>query len=189
MRKLKLQVQISVDGYSIDAEGQLDWMTFQWDDKLKDFVSQLTDSCDAILLGKNMTTEFVNGWESVQPGNPEYDFAQRMVNYPKFIFSKTLDKPIGKNASLVKGNLAEEIAKIKNQSGKDIIVYGGPSFVSSLIQSGHIDEFYFFVNPIMIGDGRRIFDLLDHRQKLSLISSTAYECGVTVLRYILDMAK
>ena len=186
MRKLKLQVQISVDGFVAGANGELDWMIFQWDDKLKDFTNQLTDSCDTILLGKNMTEGFVGWWESVQPDNEEYDFAQRMVNYPKFIFTKTLDKPIGKNTSLAKGNLIDEISNLKNQNGKDIIVYGGASFVSSLIAGGHIDELNLFVNPVMINKGMRIFDLLDKRQKLSLITATPYECGVTVLRYKLD---
>ncbi|MBK9489981.1 MAG: dihydrofolate reductase family protein [Haliscomenobacter sp.] len=109
-----------------------------------------------------------------------------MVNITKVIFTKTLDKPFGKNTSLAKGNLADEMANLKNQNGKDILVYGGAGFVSSLIAGGHIDEFYFLVIPVMINKGMRIFDLLDQRQKLSLISATPYECGVTVLRYQLN---
>ncbi len=109
-----------------------------------------------------------------------------MVNLPKIIFTKSLDKPFGKNTSLAKGNLADEIAKLKNQNGKSILVYGGAGFVSSLIAGGHIDEFFFFVNPVMINKGMRIFDSANKRQKLSLISAIPYECGVTVLRYQLN---
>ena len=105
-----------------------------------------------------------------------------MVDIPKVIFTKTLDKAIGKNTSLAKGNLADEIANLKKQNGKDIVVYGGAGFVSSLIQGGHIDEIIFFLNPVMINKGMRI-DLLDKRQKLSLISSTAYDCGIVVISY------
>jgi dihydrofolate reductase len=67
-----------------------------------------------------------------------------------------------------------------------MIVYSGAGFVSSLIKEGLIDEFNFFVNPVMINKGLRIFDLLEHRQKLSLISATAYECGISVIVYKLD---
>jgi dihydrofolate reductase len=106
-----------------------------------------------------------------------------MVNFPKIIFTRTLDKPFGKNTSLAKGGLADEIAKLKNQSGKDILIYGGAGFVSSLVTGGHIDEFYFFVNPVTLIKGMRIFEQVEKRQQLSLVSAAAYECGVTVLHY------
>ncbi len=109
-----------------------------------------------------------------------------MITTPTIIFTKTLDKPFGKNTSLAKGNLTDEIAKLKNENGKGILVYGGAGFVSSLIAGGHIHEFLFFVNPVMINKGMRTFDLLDERQKLSSISATPYECGVTVLHYKLN---
>ena len=186
MRKLKLQVQISVDGYVAGKNGELDWMTWDLDAKLLEFINAITDTSDTILLGRKMTEGFVNYWESVKQDSPEYSFAKKMVNTPKVIFTKTLDKPIGKNTSLAKGNLADEISTLKNKSGKDMIVYGGAGFVSSLIAGGHINEFNLFVNPVMINKGLRIFDLLDKRQKLSLISATPYECGVTVLCYKLS---
>jgi len=189
MRKLKLQVQISVDGFVAGPNGELDWLTFHQDDRHQKAILELHDAVDTILLGRNMTEGFVNHWENVvdnEPDSPDFSFAEKMVNTPKVIFTKTLDKPIGKNTSLAKGNLADEIAQLKKQNGRDIIVYGGAGFVSSLIQGGHIDEFNFFVNPMLINKGMRIFDLLEHNQKLSLISATAYENGVAVLRYKLD---
>jgi dihydrofolate reductase len=186
MRKLKLQTQISVDGYVAGPNGELDWMTWNMDEKLLQFINDLTDSSDTILLGRKMTEGFVNYWEAVKPDSPEFSFAEKMVNIPKIIFTKTLDKPIGKNTSLAKGNLADEIANLKKQNGKDIVVYGGAGFVSSLIKEALIDEFNFFVNPVMINKGLRIFDQSEKRQKLSLISSTAYDCGITVLRYHLN---
>src|SRR4051812_28053141 len=189
MRKLKLQMQISVDGYVAGPNGELDWMTWTHDDQLIQFINALTDSSDTILLGRKMTDGFVNYWENVvnnQPDSPEYPFARKMVDTPKVVFSKTLDASRWNNTILAKGNLADEIANLKNQSGKDIIVYGGAGFVSSLIKEGHIDELNLFVHPIMISKGMRIFDLLDKRQKLTLLGSTSYENGVTVLRYKLN---
>jgi dihydrofolate reductase len=186
MRKLKLQVQLSVDGYVAGPNGELDWMTWNLDEQLLKFINELTDSSDTILLGRKMTEGFVNYWESVQPDSPEFSFAQKMVNTPKIIFTKTLERPVGKHTSLAKGNLSDEIARLKKQDGKDIVVYGGAGFVSSLIQGGHIDEFNFFINPVMIGKGLRIFDLIGRRQKLSLISAIPYDSGITVVRYRLD---
>lgn len=177
---------MSVDGYVAGPNGELDWMSFNHDEKLLQFITDLTDSSDTILLGRKMTEGFVNYWEAVGPDSPEYTFAQKMVNTPKVVFSKTLDKVAGKNVSLAKGDLSEEIARLKKQNGKDIVVYGGAGFVSSLIAGGHIDEFNFFINPVMINKGMRIFDELDKRQKLIPLGATAYESGVIVVRYRLD---
>jgi dihydrofolate reductase len=133
-----------------------------------------------------MAEGFIPHFEGFEHDSPKNTLAQKMVNIPKIIFTKTLNEPFGKNTSVANGNLADEIAILKNQHGKDILVYGGAGFVSSLIAGGHIDEFYFFVIPVMINKGMRIFDLLGKRQKLSLISATPYECGPTVLRYKLN---
>ena len=101
----------------------------------------------------------------------------------KVIFSRTLDKPFGKNTSIAKGNLEEEIAKLKKQEGKDLLVYGGARFVTSLTAGGHIDEFYFFINPVMIRKGMRIFDELKKQQRLTFISAKTSDSGVLVLHY------
>ena len=186
MRKLKLQVQISVDGFVAGPNGELDWLTFHQDDVHQKAISDLHESIDTILLGRKMTEGFTTYWEDVvdnQPDSPDYAFAEKMVNTPKIIFTKTLDEPSGKNTSLAKGELADEIAQLKKQAGKDMIVYGGAAFVSSLLQGGHIDECYFFVNPILLHQGMRIFDQLDHRQKLNLRDTTSYGNGVVVLHY------
>ncbi len=185
MRKLKLQVQISVDGYVARANGELDW-SVKSDEKLWQSINEIADTSDTLLLGRKMSEGFVHHFEAFESDNPKFDFARKMVHMPKIIFTRTLDKPFGKNTSLAKGSLADEIAKLKNQNGKDILVYGGAGFVSSLIAGGYIDEFLFFVNPVMINKGLRIFDLLEKEQKLSLLSATAYHCGVTVLCYQLD---
>src|SRR5439155_16983407 len=142
MRKLKLQMQISVDGYVAGPNGELDWMTWSHDDKIIKFINDLTDSSDTILHGRKMTDGFVNYWENVvnnQTDSPEYTFAKKMVDTSKVVFSKTLDTSKWNNTTLAKGDLADEIANLKNQNGKDIIVYGGAGFVSSLIKGEHID--------------------------------------------------
>jgi dihydrofolate reductase len=186
MRKLKLQMQLSVDGYVAGPNGELDWMSFNQDSQLLALINSLTDSSDTILLGRKMTDGFITYWENVvnnQPDSPEFSFAQKMVDTPKVVFSKTLKSIVGKNVTIENGDLATAVKNSKSKTGKDIIVYGGADFVSSLIKEGLIDEFNFFINPIMINKGLRIFDLLGERQKLSLQSATGYECGVAVLSY------
>jgi dihydrofolate reductase len=193
MRKLKLQVQLSVDGYVGGPNGDLDWRTWNWDDQLKAFAYPLRDVCDTILLGRKQAETFIPHFEETvnhlqaENGDKALDekfaYANRMVNMPKIIFSKTMKAFDGKNVSVENGDLVTAITNLKSKEGKDMIVYGGATFVSSLIREGLIDEFYFFVNPVMINKGLRIFDLLEHRQKLSLISATPYACGIAVLTF------
>jgi dihydrofolate reductase len=196
MRKLKLQVQITVDGYVGGPNGDHDWRTWNWDDKLKAFAYPLRDVCDTILLGRKLAEVFIPHFEdtvnNLQAKNADkaldekYAYANRMVSMPKIVFSKTIKTFDGKNVSVENGDLVTAIKNLKSKDGKDLIVYGGAGFVSSLIKEGLIDEFNFFVNPVMINKGLRIFDLLEHRQKLSLISATPYECGVAVLTFKLN---
>ena len=182
MRKLKLQVQISVDGFVAGPEGQLDWMTFDMDEKLLAFINHLTDTSDTILLGRNMTEGFVKYWEHVvtQPNSPEYDFARKMVGMPKVVFSRTAKRIEGKNVRVENGPLVESVNRLKSQPGKDIIVYGGATFVSSLIEHRLIDELNLFVNPTAIGNGMRIFS---QRTPLTLVGSVAYSSGIVVNSY------
>jgi dihydrofolate reductase len=180
MRKLKLQMQITVDGFVSGPEGQLDWMTWNMDEQLIGFINHLTDTSDTILLGRGMTSGFVNYWESVKPESPEYTFAQKMVGYPKVVFSRTAKKIEGKNVRVENGQLIEAVRRLKAQPGKDIIVYGGASFVSSLIDQQLIDELHLFVNPIAIGEGLRIFS---RRTPLALTGSVRYASGIVVDSY------
>lgn len=182
MRKLKLQMQVSVDGFVAGPNGELDWMTWTRDDKMEELINALTDSSDTILLGRKMTDGFMNYWTSVldKPDSPEFSFAKKMVDTPKVVFSKTLEKSTWVNTVLAKGNLADEIANLKKQTGKDIIVYGGANFVTNLINENLIDELNLFVNPAAIAKGMRIFT---GRANFKLTKTQAYDCGIVVNTY------
>ena len=182
MRKLKLQMQITVDGFVAGPEGQLDWMTWDMDEKIIGFINHLTDTSDTILLGRKMTDGFVKYWEGVlkNPSSPEFAFAKKMVDTPKVVFSRTLKSVEGKNVRVESGPAPQAIGRLKEQAGKDIVVYGGATFVSSLIGSGLIDELNLFVNPVAIGNGMRIFEA---RRPLKMTGSTAYPCGIVVNTY------
>ena len=180
MRKLKLQVQMTVDGFVAGPEGQLDWMTRNLDQGVLARITQLTDSSDTILLGRKMTDGFITYWEGVQPDSPEYSFARKMVDTPKVVFSKTLTRVEGKNVRVESGDLVKAVTRLKEQRGKDIVVYGGATFVSALIEHDLIDEFNIFVNPVAIGRGMRIFK---DRKALRSTGSAAYASGVVINTY------
>jgi dihydrofolate reductase len=182
MRKLKLQMQITVDGFVAGPEGQLDWMTFDMDEKLLAFINQLTDSSDTILLGRKMTEGFIKYWEHVitQPNSPEYAFGQKMVRMPKVVFSRTVKRVEGQNVRVENGPMADAVNRLKSQAGKDIVVYGGATFVSSLIENRLIDELNLFVNPVAIAGGMQIFS---RRTPLTLVRSVAYASGIAVNSY------
>ena len=183
MRKLILQVQITIDGYVATETGDQDWRIWDWDDKLKEFTNDLLDSCDTILLGRKFAEIFIPHFES-----ETFEYAKIMVRTPKIVFSKKMKAFNGKNVSVENGDFVSAINELKRREGKNILVHGGASFVSSLIKEQLIDEFNFFVNPVMINKGMRIFDLLNKRQKLKLVNAIPYECGVSVLTYHLDSA-
>jgi dihydrofolate reductase len=157
-------------------------MTGDMDEKLISFINQLTDTSDTILLGRKMTEGFVKYWEQVitRPKSPEYAFAQKMVKMPKVVFSKTLSSIEGQNVRVENGPAVDVVNQLKSQKGKDIVVYGGAAFVASLIEQKLIDEMNFFVNPIAIGEGLRVFAA---RTPLELVASTPYACGIVVNTY------
>ncbi len=183
MKKLKLQMQLSLDGFVGRPNGELDWMTWDWDDKLKNYVIELTDSVDSILMGRKMTDGFISYWTNLKPDDPEYLFAKKMVDYTKIVFTRTLDKSNWANTKLAKGNIVDEVNQLKKQPGKDIIVYGGASFVSSLIKNNLIDEYHLFINPTAIGKGMEIFNGLNDKLKLKLAYSEMFNCGIVVNHY------
>jgi dihydrofolate reductase len=157
-------------------------MTFDMDAGLIAFINHLTDTSDTILLGRKMTDGFIKYWEhaATQKESPEYDFAQKMVGLPKVVFSKTLQRIDGKNVRVENGDLVESVTQLKSRPGKDI-VYGGATFVSSLIEHRLLDEMNFFVNPVAIGSGMRVFK---EKTPLKLSASTAYPSGIVVNSYL-----
>ena len=185
MRKLRLQVQMSVDGCIAGPNGEMDWMFGLLDDELIKYAYKITESVDTILMGRKMTDVFISSWLDVmnKPDDPWYAFSKKMIETPKVVFTKTLNKSKWINTDIATGNLIEEVSKIKSQNGRDIIVYGGASFDSSLIKEKLIDEFYLFINPVAIGNGMTIFKDLNEIQKYTLIESKAFECGKVLLRY------
>lgn len=185
MRKLILQMQTSLDGYvSTGPNDEQSWVT--WDlDGIKQYVIDLLDSTDTIIIGRKLAVDYIPFWQDTvtKSDDPMYEFAKRIVNAKKIVFTKTLDKSVWDNTELAKGNLADEIKNLKKQGGKDIVVYGGSSFVSALIKEGLIDQFHFYINPVALGKGVHIFDQIDNFQQLKLKKSITLDSGIVLLTY------
>ena len=185
MRKIKLQMQVSLDGFnSTGPNDEQKWVTWAWDE-IKKYVLDLADSADTEIIGRKLAIDYIPYWLNTytKPGDPMYEVAKIKANQKKIVFTKTLEKSEWKNTELAKGNLTEEVNKLKNKSGRDIIVYGGSSFVSALVKENLIDEFHLFVNPVALGRGVPIFDQLENWQHLKLIKSITFDSGMVILHY------
>jgi dihydrofolate reductase len=179
MRKLKLQVQMTIDGFMGGPNGEMDWLIFDWDDKLKNYTSALTESVDCILLGRKLAEGFIPHWAS----HPELEGANKINESKKVVFSKTLTNSTWDNTVLAHGELVDEISSLKQQDGGDLIAYGGGEFVASLVKQGLIDEYHLFINPTALGKGMSVFGELDGKQPLLLVNTSAFACGIVVLHY------
>jgi dihydrofolate reductase len=183
MKKLILQMQMTMDGFVAGPNGELDWMGIEMDTKQFQLLQDLTEGMDTILLGRKMTEGFTKYWENVvdnQPSSPEYSYAKIFVDTPKIVFSKTENSVTGKNVTVENGNLIEVVSRLKKGTGKNIIVYGGANFVSELIKHDLIDELYLFFHPVAIGAGLRIF--VD-RKSFKLVNSIACNNGIVINQY------
>lgn len=192
MRTLKLEMQVSADGFAADAEGATDWMVWnwapdwRWDEPLRQYHNALTTSSDCILLSRMMAEEgFHAHWEAVarNPRDPQLAFADPITQMRKIVFSRTLEESRWPRTELARGPLAEVVHALKSEPGKDILAYGGPTFASALLDAQLIDELHLFLNPAVLGRGRPMFKDLQRRQSLRLREATAFDCGVAVLRY------
>ena len=193
MKKLKLQVQLSLDGYMADMQGCSDWMVWNWgplwtwDEALRQHFIKLTATIDTVLLSRKMAEEgFINHWARVgaDTAGPQHAFARSIAQARKVVFTKTLTQAVWENTRLAKGNLVEEVNKLKQEPGKDMIVYGGVSFAAALIEAGLVDEYHLFINPVALGNGLSMFKDPTHKFKLTLVNAQSFDCGVTVLTYV-----
>jgi dihydrofolate reductase len=185
MRRLKLQVQMSVDGYIAGPSGEMDFLAWNWDDELNAYAQNLTDPVDCIVLGRKLAEGFIPHWAGVaaDPEHPEHLAGKKFSSTHKVVFTQTLGKSEWENTVLATGDLAQEINKLKEQAGGDIIAYGGAKFVSALIEHRLIDDFHLFVNPTAIGSGMPIFQGLVSKQEFTLRKATSFDGGIVVLHY------
>ncbi|TPM34263.1 dihydrofolate reductase family protein [Mesorhizobium sp. B2-3-4] len=191
MKKLILQMQMSVDGF-VGAAADHPWQLWEWgedngwDEELKRDFNTVFAGIDTILLSRKMAEEgYLTHWGKAAgkyPVDPFYAFARRIVDARKVVASDKLQAPRWERTTVVSGDLVREVGALKAGEGGDIGVFGGAGFASALIAAGAVDEFQLFVNPAVLGAGRRIFDQGGFG-RLILLGSKAYACGMVVNRY------
>jgi dihydrofolate reductase len=184
-------MQITVDGFVSGPNGEQDWVFASGKQdpealqQIVDFSVKLAASCDTILLGRKLSHGgFIDYWKNVgenQPDNPWNPFGKLIVSHRKIAFSRTGTAIAGHNVEVENGDLATAVNELKKQPGKDLLVYGGVEFVSSLVKENLIDEYYLIVNSIALGSGLSIFK---ERKMLQLESSIAFKHGKLVNKYV-----
>jgi dihydrofolate reductase len=188
MRKVILMEHVTLDGFVSGPNGEMDWIVYN--DELEHYVHTLHATTDAAIYGR-ITYQMMEGYWPTVLGSPgstpaERNHAQWLDNATKIVFSRTLDSVQWKNTMLIKDHVAEEMAKIKQQPGKNLWLIGSPSVAQEFMRHDLIDEYWINVNPVVLGRGRLLFDGLNDKLNLKLIEAKTIKGGVVALRYEAD---
>lgn len=184
MRPLVLAMFVSLDGFIEGPSKQL--VPPAWSDDLKQHWSDHNiDRAGALLYGRVVYEVMARHWQpaATDPANPQHEFAQRMTRLPKFVLSKTLTDPTWANTTIVADNLADEIGKLKQQEGKDLMLFGGAAIAANLMKLNLIDEYRLMIVPVLLGGGTPLFSGGYDRSKLKLIESRTLDTGAIILSY------
>ena len=183
MRKLIYSMSVSLDGYVETRDRKLDWVIV--DKELHNFFNDQSREMGAFLYGRRAYELMAEYWPTgdADPAAPavEADFARIWRAMPKVVFSKSLDR-VDWNSRLVRDHMAAEITKLKLQSGGDLGI-AGATIASAAMRLGLIDEYWMFVNPVVLGEGLPLFPDLHTTLKLNLVESRTFATGVVYLRY------
>jgi len=181
MRKIIVSNYITLDGFFAGPNGEIDW--FVWDDEMAKYSLNLVNTVGTILLGRVTYQLFADYWPSPSAIKEDPLIAPLMNNLPKIVFSKTLERVEWNNSRLVKEDIAQEISKLKQQPGKDMVIFGSGSIVSAFTRLGLIDEYRLIVNPVVLGNGKPLFKGINDRFNLKLLGTKAFSCGNVMLCY------
>jgi len=184
MRKVVVSMFLSLDGFVVGPREEMDWVISNIDaEGMGADMSKLQASADSFLMGRQTYQIMAGAWpnqtEATSPG------ADLMNNTPKLVASNTLkDTPWGKygNAHLLRGDVPEEVRKLKQKPGKDIVTFGSPKLVQSLAEAELVDLFHIWLHPTLLGNGKPFFRG-EKRVSLKLVASKVYKNGVVRLEY------
>jgi dihydrofolate reductase len=175
---------VSLDGVMEDPGGAENFKHGGWSfeisrgDEGDKFKLDEAFASEALLLGRVTYDGFAAAWPS-----REGEFADKFNNMPKYVVSSTLGKPEWNNSTVLKGDVAEEVGKLKQQQDGDIVVHGSAQLVQTLVEHDLVDEFRLMVYPVVLGSGKRLFGDTSDRKPLKLVDSKMVGDGVTILIY------
>jgi dihydrofolate reductase len=178
MRKLVAVELVSVDGVMESPE---QWAFPYSNDEMEEANAAGMAASDAMLLGRKTYEGLAAFWPNQPGGTPIVDYINSV---PKYVVSGTLEEPLGwNNSTLIKGDVAERVAELKRQPGKDITIIGSGELVRSLLEDGLLDELRLMVHPVVLGGGKRLFEDGVDRTALELVDSKTFATGVVYLAY------
>ena len=179
MRKVTAGLFVSLDGV---VESPEKWQLPYFNNEMGEAVGVAMAATDAMLLGRVTYQEFASYWPGVS--SEDQPFADHMNNTPKYVVSTTLEEPLEwNNSTLIKGNVTQEITKLKQQPGKNIGITGSATLVQSLLQDDLLDELGLLVHPVVVGSGKRFFEDGGDQKGLKLVDSRTFSTGVVYLTY------
>lgn len=181
MRKLFLFNLISIDGFFEGPNKELDWHNV--DAEFNEFAIRQLNSIDMILFGRITYELMASYWPSDEAIKGDPEVAGRMNSIQKIVFSKTLPKADWSNTTLISDNAPEEVMKLKNQTGKDIAIFGSFGLALTLLPDNLIDEFRIMINPVVLGEGKQMFDEITGRLHLKLTNTKVFKSGNVLLYY------
>jgi dihydrofolate reductase len=186
MRKVILQIDITLDSFVAGKDDDHSWV--KSDPEMNREGSELLDTVDTILLGRVAYEEFSSFWPtaSFDPSTTEYKIARQLNEATKIVFSRTLKQAewgTWNNAKVINGNIAEEIAKLKSQPGKNLLLYAGADIASTFIRDNLFDEYRLRVHPVIVGQGKALFQHGGAQTNLKLVQAKSYANGAVLLEY------
>ena len=188
MRKLIFFMHTSLDGFVAGTKGEMNWITIN--EEIFDFVGTMTDKADAALYGRVTYDMMQSYWPTAgdAPNASKHDkeHSAWYKKVSKIVLSKTLSENGLENTIVISDNLEANINAIKKQEGKNILIFGSPAASHALLGLGLIDEFWLFVNPILLGQGMPLFKNVKEITKLKLVESKTFVGGVIALHYSMD---
>jgi dihydrofolate reductase len=182
MRRVVAFEHVSLDGFFVDALGDMSW-AHKRDAEWNAFTGSNAGGNGALLFGRKTYEMMASFWPSPMAMQTAQKVAEGMNNLGKFVFSRTLESVSWKNTTLVKGDLATSVREMKQESGPDMVILGSGSIVSQLSAKGLIDEFQIIVNPLVLGAGRTLFEGVQDRIPLRLLKTRAFSNGNVILYY------
>ena len=181
MRKLIFYNMVTLDGFFEGPNNEIDW--HKVDDEFNGFALNFLNNIDSLIFGR-VTYELMAGyWPTKEATSDDPLIAERMNSLPKVVFSRSLDRVDWENSQLVRGDVVDEVYRLKQQPGKDLAIFGSAELAVELIENEIIDEFRIFVNPIALGSGNPLFKRLRKPLKLKLLESKVFKNGVVLLTY------
>jgi dihydrofolate reductase len=181
MRKIGVFENISLDGFFAGPNGEIDF--FKRHEELAEYAAKQASRENTILFGRVTYELMASYWPTASPQTENPVLIDAMNNSPKIVFSRTLKKAEWKNTTVIKDNIADEILKMKQQPGKDMIILGSGSIVRAFADLGLIDEYHLSVHPIVLGKGKPLFQNIKNRLNLKLVKAETFKAGVVILDY------